>query len=45
MRVVHIVKVTGIAGAERHLLMLLSGLRGPRLSWQNAMMFSIRILP
>ncbi len=27
MRVVHIVKVTGIAGAERHLLMLLTGLR------------------
>ncbi len=27
MRVVHLIKVTGISGAERHLLMLLSGLR------------------
>lgn len=27
MRVVHISKVTGVAGSERHLLMLLSGLR------------------
>jgi glycosyltransferase involved in cell wall biosynthesis len=27
MRVAHVIKVTGIAGAERHLLMLLSGLR------------------
>ncbi len=27
MRVVHIIKVTGISGAEKHLLMLLSGLR------------------
>lgn len=28
MRVIHISKVTGVAGSERHLLMLLSGLRG-----------------
>lgn len=27
MRVVHVIKMVGIAGAERHLLMLLSGLR------------------
>jgi glycosyltransferase involved in cell wall biosynthesis len=27
MRVAHVIKATGIAGAERHLLMLLSGLR------------------
>lgn len=31
MRVVHIIKATGIAGAERHLLMLLAGLRARQI--------------
>lgn len=31
MRAVHVVKVTGIAGAERHLLTLLSGLRARQI--------------
>ncbi len=34
MRVVHIIKVTGIAGAEQHLLRLLSGLRARQIDAQ-----------
>lgn len=42
MRVAHVIKATGIAGAERHLLMLLSGLRAREVDAQIVLLVEPR---